>query len=308
VATRLRHDFPNDCGQLLYSMAPFQDQFVGDYRSRLYVLLAAVSVVLLIACGNVANLLLARGAARGREIALRTALGAGQGRIVRQLLTESLVLALAATGIGLLLAAWGINAVVAASPADVPRLEQAHIDPVALGFAVAIALASSVLCGLAPALRLARTDVQSGLREGGRGSTRGGVRDRLRAGLIVAEVALSLLLLFGAGLLIRSALALQQVKPGFDPHGVLSARIALPQASYGEATRVVETFRRIADDAAAVPGATHAAVTSYAAMGPGGGSNGLLTEDAGAFDLSKLIQSQLRIITPDFFATMRCRS
>jgi len=305
VATRLRHDFPNDCGQLRYSMAAFQDQFVGDYRSRLYVLLAAVSIVLLIACGNVANLLLARGAARGREIALRTALGAGQGRIVRQLLTESLVLALAATGIGLLLAAWGINAVVAASPADVPRLEQAHIDPVALGFAVAIALGSSVLCGLAPALRLARADVQSGLREGGRGSTRGGIRDRLRAGLIVAEVALSLLLLFGAGLLIRSAIALQQVKPGFDPHGVLTARIALPQASYGEAARVVETFRRIADDAAAVPGVTHAAVTSYAAMGPGGGSNGLLPEDAGAFDLSKLIQSQLRIITPDFFATMR---
>ena len=217
-------------------------------------LLAAVGVVLLIACGNVANLLLARGAARGREIAVRSALGAGRGRIVRQLLTESVVLAFAAAGAGLLLARWFIAAVVAWSPQGVPRLEQARIDPVALGFAAALALASSIVCGLAPALRLARTDVQTGLRDGGRGSTGGGFRDRLRGGLIVAEVALSLLLLFGAGLLIRSAIALQRVNPGFDPHGVLSARIALPQASYGDPARIIDTFQRMASEAASIPG------------------------------------------------------
>src|SRR5262249_38525220 len=125
---------------------------------------------------------------------------------------------------------------------------------------------------------------------------------RLRAGLIASEVALSLLLLVAAGLLIRSALALQRVHPGFDPHGVLSARVALPQITYGDPTHARETFQRLADAIARTPGISHAAVTSYAAMGPGGGSNGLLTEDAGAFDLRKLIQSQLRIITPDFFA------
>jgi len=305
VAARLRHDFPRDAGELHYSMQSFREQFVGSYRSRLFILLGAVGLVLLIACGNVANLLLARGAARGREIAVRTALGAGRGRIVRQLLTESAVLALTAAAAGLVLAHWFITGVVAASPPGVPRLEQARVDPVALGFALAIAIACSVLCGLAPALRLARREIQTGLREGGRGSTRGGFRDRLRASLIAAEVALSLLLLVGAGLLIRSALALQQVNPGFDPHGVLSARVALPQTSYGDPAHARDTFQRLADDVANAPGVTHSAVASYAAMGPGGGSNGLLTEDAGAFDLRKLIQSQLRIITPDFFAAMR---
>ena len=307
VAARLRRELPRDAAQLRYSMDSFREQYVGSYRGRLFVLLGAVAVVLLIACGNVANLLLARGAARGREIAVRTALGAGRLRIVRQLLTESVVLAIAAAGAGLLLAYWFITGVVAASPPGVPRLDQARIDPVALAFAVAVALGSSVVCGLAPALRLARSDVQTGLREGGRGSTRGGFRDRLRAGLIVAEVALSLLLLVGAGLLIRSALALQRVDPGFDPRGVLSARVALPQTSYGDPVHARETFRRLADDVASLPGVTHAAVTSYAAMGPGGGSNGLLPEDAGDFDLSKLIQSQLRMVTPDFFATLRIR-
>src|SRR5256712_1784661 len=304
VAARLRREFPQDDGELIFSVVPFRDQFVGDYRQRLLVLLAAVSVVLLIACGNVANLLLARGAARAREIAVRTALGAGQWRIVRQLLTESVVLAFIAAAAGLLLAKWSVTAVVAWSPPGVPRLEQAHIDPLALGFATALAFPSSVLCGVAPALRLARTDVQSGLRDGGRGTTAGGFRDWLRTGLIVAEVALSLLLLFGAGLLIRSAIAMQRVDVGFDPNGVLSARIALPQATYTDPARVADTFRRITSDVAVVPGVSHAAVSSYAAMGPGGNTNGLLPEGV-PFSVQNLIPSRLRIITPEFFQTMR---
>ena len=305
VAARARRDFPRDVPELRYAMMPFDENVVGSYRARLFVLLGAVGVVLLIACGNVANLLLARGAARAREIAVRSALGAGRARIVRQLLTESLMLALAAAAAGLVLANWFITGVVAASPPGVPRLDQARLDPVVYAFSIGIALVSSVVCGLAPALRLARADVQTGLRDGGRGSTRGSFRDRLRAGFIVAEVALSLLLLIGAGLLIRSAIALQRVDPGFDPHGVISARLALPQSSYGDPARAGDTFRRLAENIAAVPGVQHAAVTSFAAMGPGGGSNGLLPEDAGEFDIKKLILSQLRIVTDDFFATMR---
>jgi predicted permease len=304
VAARLRRDFPKDAGSLTFSILPFTDQFVGDYGKRLLVLLGAVGVVLLIACGNVATLLLARGAARGREIAIRSALGAGQSRIVRQFLTESAVLALCAAGAGLLLAKWSLAAVVAWSPPGVPRLEQAQIDPAALGFAVTAALLSSVLFGLAPALRLSKADVQTGLRDGARGTTAGGFRDRLRTGLIVAEVALSLLLLVGAGLLIRSAIALQHVESGFDPNGVLAARVALPEASYSDPERIVMMFEKMADEAARIPGVTHASVTSFAAMGGGGGSNGLLPEGR-PFALSNLIQSGLRIITPDFFQAMR---
>src|SRR5439155_24165066 len=236
----------------------------------------------LIACGNVATLLLARGAARGREIAIRAALGAGQWRIVRQFLTESAVLALCAAGAGLLLAKWSLSAVVAWSPPGVPRLEQAQIDPAALGFAVATALISSVLFGLAPALRLSKTDVQTGLRNGARGATAGGVRDGLRSSLIVGEVALSLLLLFGAGLLIRSAIALQRVDSGFDPNGVLAARVALPAAAYAEPERIVVTFQRMVDAAAQVPGLTHASVTCSAAIGGAGRCNGL-RQDGGQY-------------------------
>jgi putative ABC transport system permease protein len=302
VAMRLRHDFPRDDETVSFGTVPFTEQFVGDVRKRLLTLFAAVGLVLLIACGNVANLLLARGSARAREIAVRTALGAGQWRIVRQLLTESLVLALLAATAGLVFARAFVAGVIAWSPTGVPRLEQAQIDPIALGFAIAVAVFSSVLCGLAPALRVSRRDVQSGLRDGGRGMT-GGLRDRLRGGLIVAEVALSLLLLVGAGLLIRSAIALHRTDPGFDPHGVLSARVTLPTTSYVEPARIVETLRRIDEAANSLPGSASGAITSYAAMGGGGGSNGLVPEGkepvAGNF-----INSTLRIITPDFFATL----
>jgi putative ABC transport system permease protein len=302
AAARLRRDFPKDDEAVSLGAVPFVDRFVGDVRQRLLILLAAVALVLLIACGNVANLLLARGAARAREIAVRSAIGAGQWRIIRQLLTESVMLALVAAAAGLVLAHWSVGAVVAWSPPDVPRLEQARINPLAVGFAIAIALVSSALFGVAPALRVSRSDVQTGLREGGRGST-GGLRDRVRNALVVAEVALSLLLLFGAGLLIRSAIALQHTSPGFEPRGVLSARMTLPPTSYSDPGRIVETLRRIVEAAAATPGASSAAITSYAAMGGGGGSNGLLPEGREP-GLRNLIQSTLRVTTPGFFATM----
>ncbi len=302
VAQRLRRDFPKDALHLEFAMEPFLDNFVGAYRSRLLVLMAAVAGVLLIACSNVANLLLARGAARGREVAIRAAIGAGRGRIVRQLLTESAVLGVLAAAAGLTLSHAAIRAVVAWSPPGVPRLDQAQVDGVALAFTIFVALISSVLAALVPAIRLARRGVQSGLHEGRRGSAGGGVRDRLRTGLIAGEVGLSLVLLVGAGLLIRSAIAMQRVNPGFDPTGVFAARFSLPEQTYAEPAHELATLQQISEASRQIPGVAAAAVTSYAALGSGGGSNGLVPE---GWDADRRVDSVLRLVTPGFFDVMR---
>lgn len=303
-AEDLRRRFPKDDAELNFAVDPMMEELVGDYRQRLFVLLGAVGIVLLIACGNIANLLLARGAARAGEMAIRAALGAGRGRMVRQLLTESFVLALVSAAAGLALAAWGIRALVAAAPDGVPRLEQTALDPVVLGFTLLVALVSAVLFGLAPAIRTARSDVQTVLKEGGRGAGMGGVRDRLRTGLIVGELAVALVLLVGAGLLIRSSIALHRVQPGFDPQGVMSARLALPAAEYAEPGRIVQTFERIAEAARQIPGVEAAGITSQVPMGAGGNGNGLVPEGT-APDPRNTILSRLRIVLPGYIETMR---
>jgi putative ABC transport system permease protein len=303
-AERLRVAFPRDNPTLGFLAVPALRDLVGDYRGRLYTLLGAVSFVLLIACGNIANLLLARGAARSSELAIRAALGAGRWRIARQLLTESIVLAVVGAAAGLALAAWGIGALVAAAPDGVPRLEQASMNPLVVGFAVILAMGCSLIFGIAPALRAAHANVHGVLKEGGRGAGMAGVRDRLRTGLIVAELAVALLLLVGAGLLIRSSLAMQQVNPGFDPAGVLSARLALPSASYADDRKIVATLNRIVESVSQIPGAESAAVTSQVPMGAGGNGNGLIPEGK-SFDPQNFISSRLRMVTPDYFKTMR---
>ena len=303
-ALRLRKDFPRDNPELGFIVGGVMEELVGSYARRLYILLGAVGFVLLLACGNVANLLLARGAARSSELAIRAALGAGRGRIVRQLLTESAVLALVSVAAGVGLAWWGIRALVSAAPDGVPRLEQTTLDPVVVGFAVAIACASALLFGLAPALRAARTDVQSVIKEGGRGAATGGLRDKLRFGLIVGELAIALMLLVGAGLLIRSSLALQRVNTGFDPSGVLSVRISLPAAEYQDRERIVAAFARIAELSSRIPGVRAAGLTTQVPMGAGGNGNGLIPEGR-PLDIKSSINSRLRIVTPGYLETMK---
>jgi putative ABC transport system permease protein len=281
---------------------PFHEQFVGDYRQRLLVLLGAVGLVLLIACGNVANLLLARGGARSREIALRAAVGAGNGRIVRQLLTETLVLAIGGAALGLGVAWFAVPALVASSPEGVPRLEQTRLDGVVLGFALLAAIVSALVAGLAPALRAARTDLRSTLNEGGRTGTAG--RDRVRTVLVAVEVGLALVLLVGAGLLVRSALHLQRIDPGFDPRGLLSARITLPAARYEDPARVVRTYEQLASTLAEAPAVQAAAFTTSAPMTPGGNSNGLLPAGK-PFSEEAIVNAGLSIVTLDYFRTMR---
>jgi predicted permease len=300
--THMRALYPGESQVNPAIAVPFHEQLVGDYRQRLLVLLGAVALVLLIACGNVTNLLLARGGIRAREIALRSAIGAGRGRIVRQLLTETLVLALGGTALGLGVAWLAVPALVASSPEGVPRLDQARIDGVVLAFAVGAAIISALVAGLVPAIRAARTDLRSTLNEGGRTGTAG--RDRVRSTLVAAEVALALVLLVGAGLLVRSALHLQRVDPGFDPRGVLSARITLPAARYDDPARIVRTFEELATTLAHAPGVEGAALSSAAPLTPGGNGNGLLPAGT-PFDEESIVQSRLSIVTPDYFRTMR---
>ncbi|HMC78216.1 MAG TPA: ABC transporter permease [Vicinamibacterales bacterium] len=294
---------PKHTQQLGFMVIPMTDDVVGDYRGRLFVLLGAVSFVLLIACGNLANLLLARGAARSGELAIRAALGAGRARIVRQLLTESLLLALSASILGLALAQIGIRVLVSMSPPGVPRLEQAGLDGQVIAFTIGVALVCALIFGLAPAMRAARTDVQTGLRSAGRSAGSGGVRDRLRTALIAGELALALLLLSGASLLIQSAIALQRVPPGFNAEGVLSARLSLPADQYGTATQAQQAFEAILEQARAIPGVRAAGITSQVPRGRGGNGNGLIPEGRTP-DAANAIGSRLRMVTPGYFDAM----
>lgn len=228
INTRLQREAP-DPGRLSnIRVLPLRVELGGNTRLAIYVLFAAVCCVLLIACSNVANLVLARGAGREREMAVRTALGAGRGRLVRQLFTESAVLALFSGALGLLLAAGGIRALVAYAPADIYRLDEAGIDRGVLGFAMGVSLLAAILFGLAPAWTIVRSDPNESLKSGTRGSTGAMGQTRTRAALVVLEFALSVVLLTGAGLLVRSLLAVEAVDPGFQPEHVLTMNITLP--------------------------------------------------------------------------------
>ncbi len=300
--TQMEAKYPGD-QQVNQGVAePLHDQLVGDYRQRLLVLLGAVVLVLLIACGNVANLLLARGGIRAREIALRAAIGAGRGRIVRQLLTEALVLAAAGAALGVGIAWVAVPTFIASGPEGVPRLEQARLDGVVLGFALVAAIFSALVAGLAPALRAARTDLRGTLNEGGRTGTPG--RDRVRTLLIAGEVGLAIVLLVGAGLLVRSALHLQRIDPGFDPHGLSTARLTLPAARYEEPPRVAQTFEEIVRTLAETPGIESAGASTAVPLTPGGNGNGLLPEGKTP-DSTNFVVTRLAIVTLDYFRTLR---
>ena len=226
---------------------------VGDVRPALLVLLGAVGCVLLIACDNVANLLLARATSRQREMAIRAALGAGRGRMIRQVLSESLVLASAGGVLGALLALWVTDFLVRLIPEDIPRLSAIHLDSHVLVFTIAVSVVTGLLFGMAPALQVSRSGLSESLREGGRGATEGIHRHRVRGALVVAEVAVAAMLLVVAGLLIQSFVRLERVDPGFNPHQVLTFKVELPDLRYSEA-RMVDLFRQIVARLNQLPG------------------------------------------------------
>ncbi len=305
LARWLMENYPRENRERGIEMLSLTEEVVGWYRTRLLVLLGAVGFVLLIACANIANLLLARGAARAREYAIRAAIGAGRRHLVRLALTESLLLAVSGGVLGLLIAYWGVAALTAFGPQDVPRLALARVDGPALAFAVGLTLLCGLIFGLAPAIRTAGRLPHEALKEGGRTGAGAGSRDRLRNTLVVAEIALALVLLTGAGLLIRSAVALNSVDPGFDPRGVVAGRVSLPAVAYESPEQVTGAFERIRDVLSAVPGVESAALVSTAPL-EGGSTNGLVPEGR-PLDISSSINSVMRLVTPGYLTTMRIR-
>ena len=284
---------------------PLAQRTTGPVRPALLVLLGAVGFVLLIACANVANLLLARAAARSKEIAVRTALGAGRERLLRQLLTESLLLALAGGVLGLGLAYWGVRSVAALNPGNLPRADEIGIDASVMAFTLVVSVLTGLLFGLAPALHASATDLHAMLKEGGRGSAgdRGG--QGLRRMLVVAEVALALTLLTGAGLLVKSFARLQGVDPGFDPDRLLTFNLALPPARYPSDTQQIAFFDQVLPALAAAPGVR--AVGSTSAMPFGGSWSTSSFEIEGYQPPPKQPNpwGDIRIVSPGFFATLR---
>ncbi len=262
VSARLQQEYPDANKGIGARAVPMHEELVGDVRPALLILLGVVGFVLLIACANVANLLLARSIARQRELSLRTALGASRSRIVRQLMTESLLLGLIGGAVGLFLAYWGVHLLVAFSPTDLPRVKEVSVDGQALFWTISLSLLAGVLAGLAPALQTSRPDPGEVLKEGGRG-VNGGVRhQRMRGLLVVAEVALTLLLLTGAGLLLKSFMRLQNVDPGFDASNVLTMRVALPSYRYSGEEKFARFGAELLERVRNVPGVDVAAMTT----------------------------------------------
>ena len=246
-------------------LVPITEELLGDLRTGLYVLLGAVALVLLIACANVANLLLARATGRQREIAIRCALGARPRRLIRQLLTESMVLSIAGGGFGFLLSVWGTDLLVRMAPENMIRARTIGVDSRVLSFTLLLSLISGVLFGLVPALQSSRPDLNESLKEGGKGST--GLRsNRTHNLLVISEMALALILLIGAGLLVQSFLLLRDVNPGFDPHNTLTMRLPLPESKYEAPGRVAAFIGPVLERVSALPGVKAVGTTTQLPM------------------------------------------
>lgn len=306
IAARLGQQYPLSNSEKGIAVVPIQEVVVGDTRQTLFVLLAAVAFVLLIACANVANLLLARATARGRELVVRAAVGAGRLRLIRQMLTESVVLALLAGMGGVLVARWGVSALLAVAPPELPRLDEVTVDASALGFALLVSLAASVIFGLAPAWHVSRVDLADGLRQGGKGSALGVRGGWARKAFVVTEIALAVALVMGAGLLGRSLIALASVDMGFEGDRLAVLKTVVPVSGRADFQRAMDTYRNLLTEMRAIPGVTAAAgVTSLpTAVRSNGGywiQGGPGPEVLGM----KSPQAVFNVVTPDYFRVLQ---
>jgi putative ABC transport system permease protein len=305
LAARLAAEHPATNAGWSVKVEPLHERVVGNVRQALWVLMGMVGLLLLIACANVANLLLARAAARRQEIAVRTALGAGRWRVVRQLLTESVILALMGGALGLVLAAWGVELLVALSPGNLPRLEEVGLDARVLAFTLGVSALTGVVFGILPALSASKADVAVSLKEGGsRGSTAGRGARRLRSSLVVAEIAITAVLLAGAGLMVRSFAAVQSVDPGLRADRVLTFDFALPMTAYKEAPQRAAFYEQLTARAAAIPGVEHAAIVDALPMTGNTNVLAFVVEGRPPLPPEKVQDAEMFSVAPGYFDVM----
>ncbi|HEX6624897.1 MAG TPA: ABC transporter permease [Pyrinomonadaceae bacterium] len=306
IARRIAGAYPDSHTGTSVRVVGLHEQIVGKLKPILYVLLGTVCFVLLIACANVANLLLARSAARQKEIAIRAALGAGRGRLLRQLLTESTVLALAGGAAGALLASWGVDLLVARLPeaqlSSMPYLRGLSSNPNVLAFTSVISLLTGVVFGLAPALQASKLNLQDSLKEGGRTSS-AATHQRLRNLFVVSEIALALLLLVGAGLVLKSLSRLLEVRPGFNPDNVLTMRVPLPPDKYPEDGHLVSFHGQLLGRLETLPGVKGVATVSVIPL-TGGNTSRFIAEGRPAPPPGSELNANIRDITPNYFEVM----
>ncbi len=303
IAGRLAQEHPEWMKGWGVTVVPLHEEVVGKIRPALLVLLAAVALVLLIACANVANLLLSKATAREKEVALRISLGADRLRLIRQLLTESSLLSVLGGIAGVVTAYWGVRTLLALTPFEFPRVDEIAFDQRIFGFALLLSLLTGIVFGIAPALRASRTDLCQSLKEGGARAC-GGTRDRLRAALVVTEVALSVVLLVGAGLLIHSFWRLLQVDPGFNTKSALTVSLELPASKYPEIHQHNAFFQELIERFQVLPGVDSVgAVSDFAMSGPAT-TRSFVVEGRPRPDAEGRIALPFRIITADYFRAM----
>lgn len=304
-ADRLGQEYPSTNAGWDVVLTPLDHQVLGDARIQLIILLGAVGLVLLIACVNVANLLLARGTTRTREFALRASLGAERGRLVRQLLTESVGLSLVGGAVGLVIAVLGADLLIQLAPRDIPRIDQVGLDGRVLAFTLAVSILTGVLFGLAPAFQGVTDRLSERLREGGRGQAGGGgAGSRLRSGLVVAEVALSLVLLVGAGLLLQSFVNLRGVDTGFDATDRVTMRVTLPGARYEDRSEMVVAYRELEERLNVAPGIRAAGFVSEVPLAADRGGTSFLKEGESEIPEGENRTVNFAVVTPTYFQAM----
>ena len=304
VMADLAREFPQSNSGRGVELTPMATDTVGAVRPALLLVAGAVTLVLLIACANIANLFLARASGRHRELAVRAALGAGRWRIARQLLAEALVLAVLGGSIGVLLALWGVDTLLALRPRGIPRLDEIGIDVVTLGFTLVISLLVGIGFGLAPALALSRRDPADWLRGEGRGTSEGPSRLRLRQALVVVQVSLALVLLVGASLLVVTVRRLTAIDPGFDPDRALVFDLPALSARYPEHGRQVAFVHRVLESVAAIPGAEAAGAVFYLPLGSSDVSGDFVFEGAQPPRPGRETYASYRMVTGDFFGAL----